>query len=137
MKRLFFLAILLALATGASAQTRSVMTGIYTAAQADRGLQLFATNCAKCYELGLTSSATIPPLGGEDFQSDFAGQSIADMWTRIQNTMPADNPGKLTPAETTDLIAFVLQNNHVPAGTTELPADNALQAQLKLEFPKR
>jgi cytochrome c len=140
MKKAFALiAIAAAAASGAVAQdaARSTMTGVYTAAQADRGMALFVANCAKCHELGLTSSATIPPLGGEDFQSDFAGQSVADLWTRVQNTMPADNPGKLSPAEATDLTAFILQNNHVPPGTSELPADTAAQALLKIEFPKR
>jgi cytochrome c len=123
----------------ASAQNaaRSTMTGVYTAAQADRGMALFVANCAKCHELGLTSSATIPPLGGEDFMSDFTGQSVADLVGRIQNTMPADNPGKLSSAEATDLAAFILQNNHIPPGTAELAADPALQSQLRIEAPKR
>ena len=140
MKKLLVPLAILALGGAALAQTaatRSTMTGVYTAAQADRGLQLFAANCAKCHELGLTSSATIPPLGGEDFMSDFTGSSVADLESRVQNTMPADNPGKLSPAEATDLTAFILQNNHIPPGTAELPADPAVQAQIKIEAPKR
>jgi cytochrome c553 len=131
------LAALLFCAAGAEAETaaRSVLTGVYTEAQAARGLTLFVNNCAKCHELGLTSSATIPPLGGEDFMSDFTGSSVADLETRVQNTMPADNPGKLSAAEVTDLTAFILQNNHIPPGTAELSADPAVRAQLRIEAP--
>jgi cytochrome c len=140
MKKLFVPLAVLALGGAALAQTaatRSTLSGVYTAAQADRGQQLFVANCAKCHELGLTSSATIPPLGGEDFMSDFAGMTVADLESRIQNTMPADNPGKLSAAEATDLTAFILQNNHIPPGSTELPADPAVQAQLRIEAPGR
>jgi cytochrome c len=133
------LAVLLLCASGAGAQTvaRSVLTGVYTETQAARGRDLFVANCAACHELGLTSSATIPPLGGEDFMSDFTGSSVADLETRIQNTMPADNPGKLSAAEATDLTAFILQNNRIPPGAAELSADPAAQAQLRIEAPPK
>ena len=50
--------------------------------------------------------------------------------------MPADKPGSLTPAQTADVIAFLLSKGDYPAGQTELPADGAPLKALKFASPK-
>lgn len=52
----------------------------------------------------------------------WSGGPIARMWENIRTTMPYDSPGRLSAQEYTDVIAYMLQLNKVPAGETELPA---------------
>jgi len=44
--------------------------------------------------------------------------------------MPQDNPGKLTPEETADILAYILQVGKIPAGRAELRADEAALKQI-------
>ena len=118
------------------AAQRSVWTGVYTAAQADHGKQLFGENCAKCHGGGLAGMDEIPPLAGPHFMADWETQSIADLVQRIHNTMPLDNPGALSNASSTDVVAYLMQQNGIPAGTAELPNDASMQSQIRIDPTK-
>ncbi len=112
---------------------RSVWEGVYTQAQADRGKALFGQNCAKCHGETLAGMDEIPPLSGSHFMADWETQSVADLVQRIHNTMPLDNPGALSNASSTDVVAYLLSQNQIPAGTTELPVDASMQSQLRID----
>ena len=118
-----------------SAQTsmRSVWDGVYTQAQADHGKQLFGENCAKCHGGQLQGMDEIPPLAGSHFMADWETQSIADLVQRIHNTMPMDNPGALSAASSTDVVAYLLSQNNIPGGTTALPTDASMQSQIRID----
>jgi hypothetical protein len=60
-------------------------------------------------------------------------QSVADLVTRIHSTMPMDNPGALSISSTTDLVAYLLQQNKMPAGNTDLPADLGILSQIRID----
>ena len=47
-----------------------------------------------------------------------------DLVNKIQNTMPANDPGKLTRPQTAAIVAYVLQAGKFPAGRSELGADD-------------
>jgi hypothetical protein len=47
--------------------------------------------------------------------------------------MPADDPGKLSSAQATDIATFILSANQMPAGSTELPRDAQLQSQIRID----
>ena len=47
--------------------------------------------------------------------------------------MPADAPGTMTPAQTSDVMSYVFKLNKFPAGTTELPTDLAALKGIKIE----
>jgi cytochrome c len=112
---------------------RSVWTGVYTQAQADRGKTLFGENCAKCHGETLAGMDEIPPLSGSHFMADWETQSVADLVQRIHNTMPLDNPGALSSASSTDVVAYLLSQNQIPAGNTELPLDASMQSQIRID----
>jgi cytochrome c len=112
---------------------RSVWTGVYTQAQADRGKALFGENCAKCHGETLAGMDEIPPLSGSHFMADWETQSVADLVQRIHNTMPLDNPGALSSASSTDVVAYLLSQNQIPAGNTELPLDASMQSQIRID----
>jgi cytochrome c2 len=70
-----------------------------------RGKTLYGQQCASCHGPALEGRSG-PPLAGGDFRSRWPA---ADLRDKIKNTMPQDNPGKLTVSEATDLAAFIQQ----------------------------
>src|SRR6202789_4234567 len=82
------------------------MFGIAVSAQdATRGGTLYKQQCASCHGDGLEGRSG-PPLAGGDFRSRWP---TSDLINKIKNTMPEDNPGKLTAEQATDLAAYVQQ----------------------------
>jgi mono/diheme cytochrome c family protein len=94
---------------------------IYTTAQAGRGQSAYAERCATCHGKALEGGLA-PPLTGNDFNAVWAGRPVWDFVSKIQNTMPANDPGKLTAAQVADIVAYLLQSARFPAGKTELVA---------------
>jgi cytochrome c len=118
------------------AAMRSVWDGVYTSAQAERGKTAFGENCAKCHGGQLQGMDEIPPLAGGHFMADWETQSIADLVQRIHNTMPLDNPGALSTASSTDVVAYLLSQNQIPAGAAELPTESSMQSQIRIDPTK-
>jgi len=111
-------------------QTHTAQEGVYTAAQAKRGQDLFTEQCVSCHGRALQGLEG-PPLTGEEFLSVWAMKSLSELVTKIQNTMPDDNPGTLTKAQATDLVSYILQTGKFPGGKTELaPNDDVLKQVL-------
>jgi mono/diheme cytochrome c family protein len=114
-------ALLIALAAGrAQAQTISIWDGVYTETQAARGSAGFTAHCANCHGADLGGTGEAPALSGPKFLSDFDGLSLGDLFDRVRTTMPQDNPGSLTREEVSDILAYLLKANALPAGATEL-----------------
>ena len=118
------------------AQAKTTQDGVYAAAQATRGEAVYGDKCSSCHAPDLTGDGQAPSLTGKDFQTGWNDQSLADLFERIKATMPADSPGSLKPAEITDVIAFILKKDSMPAGETELPADPSTLKAIKLVAPK-
>jgi cytochrome c len=99
-----------------------VEAGLFTAAQADRGLLAYERSCTKCHQSDLQGSqeTEAPALSGDTFASHWAGQPIKDLLDKISTKMPADNPGSLSAQASLDIVAYLLQANNAPAGGTEL-----------------
>ena len=57
---------------------------------------------------------------------DWGSQTLADLADKIKNTMPADDPGKLTLRQSADIVTYILQAGKFPAGRAELAADAAM-----------
>ena len=100
-----------------------------------RGKTLYGQQCASCHGPALEGRSG-PPLAGGDFRSRWPA---ADLRDKIKNTMPQDNPGKLTVSEATDLAAFIQQagpaaGNAGPASASS-PAGNLQQVMRGIMFP--
>jgi mono/diheme cytochrome c family protein len=119
-----------------SAQGKTTGDGIYTAAQAARGQQVYADSCAGCHQEDLSGDGQTPPLVGKDFNVDWNDLALSDLFDRMRGTMPADKPGTLKPEQAADVIAYLLQKGNFPAGATELPADAAALKAIKFVSPK-
>jgi hypothetical protein len=46
---------------------------------------------------------------------------------------PPEQPGKLTPQQNADVVAYILSENGFPAGAAELPSDLALLKQIRID----
>jgi len=102
---------------------KSTMDGVYTNDQAARGKTQYGQACANCHMDDLSGSGQALPLAGDAFTETWEGQSVGDLFDLIHNTMPQDKPGTLSPDATVDVIAYLLQFNKFPAGSTELQTD--------------
>jgi cytochrome c553 len=70
---------------------------------ATRGQALYTQQCASCHGDSL-EGRNGPPLVGREFASSWPA---SDLLSKIKNTMPQDNPGKLTATEAGDLAAYI------------------------------
>jgi mono/diheme cytochrome c family protein len=119
-----------------AAQAKTTVDSVYTAAQAKRGDAVYDKSCASCHAPDLSGSGQASSLVGKDFNDGWAGQSLGDLFDRIQTTMPADAPGSLKPAEAADVMAFILSKAAFPAGETELPSELEALKEIKFVAPK-
>lgn len=115
----------------------SVWDGVYSAAQASKGEALYKTECSSCHGADLEGSGPMPALSGEDFRKEWDGQTVGDLFARIQTTMPGDKPGKLSPDVNAAIVAFLLKSNSYPAGKTDLRGDTAVLDKIRFEAQKR
>lgn len=121
-------AVLCALAAWAQAPARSVWSGVYTEAQAERGQVAYNAECARCHGTQLQGGESAPPLAGIDFLANWNGLTVADLFERIRVSMPADRPGRLPREQNADIIAYMLRASEFPAGPAELaPRAEALR----------
>jgi mono/diheme cytochrome c family protein len=120
-----------ATASLAMAQTgtprRTVWDGMYTEAQAARGLMAFGPNCSGCHALAAEGRA---PLAGEPFWKSFAQKTVGELLEFISTNMPNGTPGSLNESTYNDIVALILKSNGFPAGTTELGRNTIAGVQI-------
>jgi mono/diheme cytochrome c family protein len=117
-------------------QSASVWDGVYTQEQASRGKAVYDKQCSSCHGAALDGNGTAPPLTGAYFRGNWDGLTADDLFERIQTSMPADQPGKLSREETGDVLAFLLTSNEFPAGKKELPHEAASLETIRFEAAK-
>lgn len=105
---------------------RSVLDGVYTDAQANRGAAAYDAACSGCHRPDL-SGGSGPALREQRFAQQFAGKDLKTLFTKIATTMPRNAAGSLADNVNLDIVAHVLKENGFPAGARELTAD-ALEA---------
>jgi len=119
-------------------KTRSVWDGVYTEKQAARGQDVYQENCSSCHGDKLTgkTDGDVPALIGDRFHDIWDDRTVGDLFKKITRTMPQDDPGRLTPEQAADLVAFLLSANKYPSGETELPAEQAALAKILIQGAK-
>lgn len=106
--------------------------GWYTAAQAANGAKAYQKTCAGCHGAAL-QGAMGPALVGRQFWLTYAGKKVSTLWSAVHTTMPMTAPGSVSAKNSINIMAFLMQRNGVPAGTT--PLDDA--ADLSKVLPSR
>jgi len=110
------------------AQERSAPA--FTTAQAALGEKVYQSSCASCHGASLDDGAFGPALKGVTFIQKYGGKSVDGLFTVASQTMPTTAPGSLGPTVYAQIVAYVLQQNAIVAGTEELPADTARLARM-------
>lgn len=100
---------------------KTVWDGIYTAAQAERGRKAYTQYCINCHKADL--SGIEGAMKGEFFMERRREDNLETLFLDMKATMPRGNPGGLPDQTYTDIISFLLQNNEMPAGSSELKPD--------------
>jgi mono/diheme cytochrome c family protein len=117
-------------------QSASVWDGVYSEQQASRGNTFYSQECASCHGAALDGSGQAPPLAGADFKGNWNGQTVDDLFEKIQTSMPADRPGKLSREQNADILGFLLGFNGFPAGSNALPTDASVLQKIRFETAK-
>jgi mono/diheme cytochrome c family protein len=112
--------------------THTVWDSVYTDAQTVRGDSLYRQTCVKCHGPELAGGDDGSPLVGDPFLGNWDGQSLDQLYDRIRNSMPPDNPKSIPRDQVADVLAFVLAKNHFPAGATPLTDDPARLKDIKV-----
>jgi len=105
-----------------AAPQKTVLDGVYTSQQAERGQAGYAAQCASCHRADLGGFSG-PPLKGDVFMDRWREFNLDVLFGLIKNTMPATNPGGLSEAAYLDITAYMLQANEIPPGPKELTAN--------------
>jgi hypothetical protein len=105
-----------------SKDRKTVLDGVYTASQAERGKAAYAASCASCHRADLTGFSG-PPLKDDLFMDRWREFNVEVVFNLIRNTMPANSPGTLSEDKYLDILAYILQANNLPAGSKNLSVD--------------
>jgi len=106
----------------------SVRSGVYTTVQAQRGSDVYALKCRSCH--------TPETHTGVIFDTWWGGKFVSDLFEYVQERMPKNEPGSLTPEESSDVIAYILRMNKLPTGTEELSTDVSALRKIRIDKAK-
>lgn len=121
----------------------SIWSGVYTAAQNERGQELYGGACSQCHGdrlngAGQPDQPPSPAIARAGFLRKWSGQTVAALFNYIYTKMPPEYPGTLTPQQSIDSIAYMFAVSNIPPGGKELPADaKALEGIVIEEKPKK
>jgi mono/diheme cytochrome c family protein len=107
-------------------KAKTTLDGIYTAAQAAQGEDLYYGTCVNCHPKGT--------YAGPTFKTNWNGRPLSDLFDWVQDKMPKNDPGTLTPAQSAQVVAYILQQNKMPAGKAALPATSAALEPIRIEI---
>ena len=105
---------------------RTVLDGVYTEAQAERGMASYDAKCAGCHKPTLDGGPEALPLRGEHFLETWRDDFLEPLFDHMRKRMPrrpVGEPGSLNTKTYVDIIAYILNVNEYPPGSTELTQD--------------
>ena len=117
----------LALLVAASAHPQasaSAQEASYLSSQADQGEQLYETACASCHLGDLGGDGNSPALIGSGFRNSRGSRPAAVVAGYIRTTMPPGLEGSLTEGEYLAITAYIMRQNGVEPGATDLSFDS-------------
>lgn len=122
------------LAMGQSAESVSVLAGVYNEEQATRGQALYYEHCLNCHGETLAGVDKAPALSGPQFGSTWNDAPLATLVARIL-TMPPEKPGSLSQEQSVAVLSYILWYNGLPLGDMPLPSDQDALTKLTFQTP--
>ncbi len=101
--------------------------GVFTAAQAKSGGDLYTMLCQSCHA-AITHTGT-------PFRSKWVGRTLGELYTYIREEMPKTEPGSLSEEEYTLVLAYILRMNGMPSGRRALTASDASMSRIRIDLP--
>lgn len=125
-----------AAAAATTTAAKTTQDGVYSAAQAADGKNLYEQNCSACHLDDMSGSGEAPPLAGEGFTDSWDGHSVNELDQTVLNTMPLDNPGSLDPKDALAIVTYIFQKNNMPVGKEALKNDAATLKSITISSKK-
>jgi len=110
------------------ADSLTTRKGVYSAAQAARGRDIYLGNCRSCH--------TPETHTGPTFDATWNNRSLAQLYSYIRERMPKNDPGSLSDQEYADVLAYVLRMNAMPPGKKELAPDSVSMKAIRIDVGK-
>ena len=124
---------LLAASLQTLAQAPTILDGVYSKAQAQRGKNVYTRHCQGCHSSNLQGEGIEPPLIDTLFIDAWREDKLFSLYDFIAVRMPKEGrksqPGSLTPEQYLDVVAFILERNGYPAGAAELTHEQLATTQ--------
>jgi len=115
----------------------TIRDGVYSASQADRGREIYVIYCRSCHSADLSGGAygddPVPALRTNNFGVN--RRDLGNLFSYILTSMPRDDRGALGAEKTADVVAFLLRENGLPTGASDLPADVGVLGQIQMVRP--
>ena len=108
-----------------------VWSGVFTAAQAERGRAVVQNHCSECHHEDL-SGGEGPALAGATFMLKWETHTVERLFHKIRDTMPSRDNTDVTDQQKLDSVAYILQQNGFPTGSVELADTPGALASLRL-----
>lgn len=123
-----------ALVSGMAAQQArpkvvTTSSGVYTAAQAAKGEQVYMTSCVSCHPAGAYATA--------EFRDKWNGAPLSKLFDVVTETMPKSEPGSLDTEAYVRVISYILKINGAPPGKTPLPDDPGELRKIRIYLPRK
>jgi mono/diheme cytochrome c family protein len=115
-----------AASVGASQQAGpmpTVLDGVYTSAQAERGAAAYTEHCSRCHRDNLRGNPEALGLTGARFVEAWREDTLFSLFDHMATRMPREPLTTLPTPVYLDILAFILQFNGYPAGKQELTVE--------------
>lgn len=109
---------------------------VFTDSQAVRGDTLYEASCARCHGETLAGNDSAAQLAGNDFQVNWDGLTLDQLYDKMVSTMPSDSPKTVPSSKIVDILAYVLSKNSFPSGKLVLPDDVTVLKDIKFSKAK-
>lgn len=105
-------------AAGEATTMASAGGSTFSDEQADRGRDIFRAACTECHYSSEFSDS--------QFKFKWSRRSAGNLYQLIQTSMPETAPGSLSPAETVDIVTYIMRMNGFEPGGVELSSERAV-----------
>jgi mono/diheme cytochrome c family protein len=116
-------------ASQGAAPVRTILDGVFTPAQAERGMRAYTEHCSRCHYPDLVGSPVAPGLTGTRFIDAWREDSLQSLFEHMTTRMPREPLTRLPTPVYLDILAFVLQFNGYPEGAQELTEEQVRQVR--------